>query len=126
MVRRQPRRKGPPRDLRGAGGRQDPPGEDPIGVISASPAVAGDGDMGAWKQRWLRDDYGSLLRDADGQPQENPAYDASRAYVPRRRRPEWALVGLLGKLRLRRGQPAGSRWIRMRAVTPELADWLVR
>lgn len=112
--------------LDGARIRAARPGEEPVGVISASPAVVGDGDMDEWKQRWLRDDYGSLLRDADGQPQENPAYDASRAYVPRQERPEWALVGLLGKLRLRRGQPAGSRWTRMRAVTPELAEWLVR
>ncbi|WP_277620926.1 peptidase G2 autoproteolytic cleavage domain-containing protein, partial [Pseudophaeobacter leonis] len=29
--------------------------EDPIGVISAAPAVIGDGDMGYWKGRWQRD-----------------------------------------------------------------------
>ena len=95
-------------------------------MISASPAVAGDCDMGAWKHRWLRDAYGTLPRDADGKPQQNPAYDASRAYVPRSQRPEWALVGLLGKLRLRRGQLVGSRWVRMRQAGPELEEWLVR
>ncbi|OBY27894.1 peptidase G2 autoproteolytic cleavage domain-containing protein [Leisingera sp. JC1] len=101
-------------------------GEEPIGVISANPAVVGDGDMDGWKHRWLRDPYGTLLRDADGRPQQNPAYDASRAYVPRAQRPEWALVGLVGKLRLRQGQPAGARWIRMRQAGPQIAEWLVR
>ncbi|NVK13360.1 MAG: DUF2793 domain-containing protein [Rhodobacteraceae bacterium] len=101
-------------------------GEEPIGVISANPAVVGDGDMDAWKHRWLRDPYGALLRDAAGKPQENPAYDASRVYAPRAQRPEWALVGLLGKLRLRQGQPAGAGWIRMRTAAPGIGEWLVR
>lgn len=101
-------------------------GEQPIGVISTNPALIGDDDMGSWKQRWLRDDHGSLIRDAAGQRQPDPAYDPTRPYVPRSQRPEWALVGLLGKLRLRRGQPAGAGWIHMRTVSAELEEWLVR
>ena len=58
-----------------------------------NPAVIGDGDIDGWEHRWLRDDYGSLLRDADGQPRPNPAHDPDRPYVPRSQRPEWALVG---------------------------------
>lgn len=112
--------------LEGSRIRPAQPGELPVAVISASPAVVGDGDMGAWKHRWLRDGYGAQLRDAQGKPQENPAYDPSRPYVPRAERPEWALAGLLGKLRLRRGQPAAPGWIRMRAVSPQLEEWLVR
>ncbi|KIC22129.1 peptidase G2 autoproteolytic cleavage domain-containing protein [Leisingera sp. ANG-Vp] len=102
------------------------PGEDPAGVISGNPAVVGDGDTGEWKQRWLRDAYGSLQRGADGRPAQNPAYDPARPYVPRASRPEWALVGLVGKLRLRRGQPAGRRWIRMRTVSGGIEEWLLR
>ena len=101
-------------------------GEKPIGVISANPAVVGDGDMDAWKHRWLRDAYGALLRGADGRPQENPAYDASRVYVPRAQRPEWALTGLLGKLRLRQGQPVAPGWIRMRQAGRDVEEWLLR
>ncbi|KIC52578.1 MULTISPECIES: DUF2793 domain-containing protein [unclassified Leisingera] len=112
--------------LEGAKIRAANAGETPFGVISANPAVIGDGDMDGWKHRWLRDAYGALLRDADGNPQENPAYDASRAYVPREARPEWALTGLLGKLRLRQGQPAAPGWIRMRQAGPDLEEWLVR
>jgi len=112
--------------LEGAKIRPAQPGETPIGAVSASPAVVGDGDLGEWKHRWLRDAYGALLRDAQGKPQENPAYDPSRPYVPRAKRPEWALAGLLGKLRLRRGQPAAPGWIRMREVPGQLEEWLVR
>lgn len=112
--------------LEGAKIRPAETGETPIGVISASPAVIGDGDLGEWKHRWQRDAYGGLLRDAAGQLQENPAYDPSRPYVPRSQRQEWALAGLLGKLRLRRGQPAAPGWIRMRAVSEQVEEWLVR
>ena len=56
----------------------------------------------------------------------NPAHDPNQAYQPRSARPEWDMVGLLGKLRLRTGQPVGARWIRMRDVSAEVEDWLVR
>ncbi|OED47236.1 hypothetical protein AB838_16585 [Rhodobacteraceae bacterium (ex Bugula neritina AB1)] len=102
------------------------PGEEPVGVVSGNPAVIGDDDMGAWKHRWLRDTYGSLQRGADASPQENPAYNPSQPYVPRALRPAWALLGLLGKLRLRRGQPTAARWIRMREISAEVEEWLVR
>ncbi|UWQ48135.1 DUF2793 domain-containing protein [Leisingera aquaemixtae] len=112
--------------LEGAKIRPARPGETPIGVISSTPAVIGDGDLDGWKRRWLRDAYGGLLRDAAGQPQENPAYDPGRPYVPRSERPEWALAGLLGKLRLHRGQPAAPGWTRMRQISAEVEEWLVR
>ncbi|MFW8595906.1 DUF2793 domain-containing protein [Cribrihabitans neustonicus] len=119
-------RRGLPVVLEGAKIRPAQPGETPIGVISSNPAVIGDGDLGGWKHRWLRDAYGSLLRDPEGKPLENPAYDPSQPYQPRAARPGWALAGLLGKLRLRRGQPAAPGWIRMREITPEVEEWLVR
>ena len=101
-------------------------GEDPIGVISAAPALIGDDDIGGWKGRWQRDAFGALLLDAAGQRQEDPAYDPTRPYQPRRARPEWALVGLMGKLRLRRDQPCARRWRRMRGLCDQLEEWLLR
>ncbi|MGR3762450.1 peptidase G2 autoproteolytic cleavage domain-containing protein (plasmid) [Roseobacteraceae bacterium NS-SX3] len=101
-------------------------GEDPVDVISARPAVVGGGDADGWQGRILRDAFGAPLPGPDGAPQENPAYDAKRAYVPRAARPEWDMVGLLGRLRLRAGQPAGRRWIRLREAAAETAEWLVR
>jgi len=56
----------------------------------------------------------------------NPAYDPTRDYVPRADRPEWAMVGLMGKLRLRKGQPVDARWRKMRDVSAEVEEWLVR
>lgn len=56
----------------------------------------------------------------------NPAYDPAHEYIPRSERPEWDTVGLMGKLRLRKGQPVGDRWIKMRDVSADVEEWLVR
>ncbi len=56
----------------------------------------------------------------------NPDFDPNRLYQPREERPEWSAVGLLGKLRLRTGQPVGQRWIRLRASEADVEEWLVR
>lgn len=56
----------------------------------------------------------------------NPAYDPDRPYTPRADRPEWSTIGLMGKLRLRKGQPVGSRWVKMRDVSATVEEWLVR
>ncbi|MEX5565129.1 peptidase G2 autoproteolytic cleavage domain-containing protein, partial [Pseudophaeobacter sp. 1A16562] len=56
----------------------------------------------------------------------NPDYDPSQEYTPRADRPEWDTVGLMGKLRLLKGQPTGSRWIKMRDVSADVEEWLVR
>lgn len=105
-------------------------GEAPIGVVSVTPSVLGGGDTGGWRGKYLRDDLGSPLweEDADGQQSRrlNPAYDPTRAYVPRAERAEWAMVGLIGKLRLRRGQPTDARWIRLRQVSDSIEEWLLR
>ncbi|KUP91805.1 peptidase G2 autoproteolytic cleavage domain-containing protein [Tritonibacter horizontis] len=114
-------------------------GEDPIGVISANPSVVGDSDIDRWKGKYLRDDFGAYIWEdyqvTDPETGEtvtqqrrclNPEFDPAQAYQPRSARPEWDMVGLLGKLRLRTGQPVGARWIRMRDVSAEVEDWLVR
>lgn len=56
----------------------------------------------------------------------NPDYDPAQEYVPREERPEWSAVGLVGKLRLRKGQPVGERWIKMRDISETVEEWLVR
>ena len=112
--------------LEGARIRPAEPGEDPVGVVSAAPAIVGDGDIGRWKDKYLRDPYGSPLLDETGARVPNPAWDPDRPYTPRAERPEWVMVGLLGKLRIRPGQPTGPRWIRMRETPQGLEEWLVR
>ena len=59
-------------------------------------------------------------------PKLNPAYDESKEYVPRERRPEWNCVGLLGKLPLRKGQPVAESWIKMKDLPDEVELWLVK
>ncbi|MDE4176349.1 peptidase G2 autoproteolytic cleavage domain-containing protein [Phaeobacter sp. PT47_59] len=56
----------------------------------------------------------------------NPDYDPDQEYTPRADRAEWDTVGLMGKLRLLKGQPVGARWIKMRDVSAEVEEWLVR
>lgn len=56
----------------------------------------------------------------------NPAYDPEQEYVSREQRPEWDCVGLMGKLRVRVGQPTDPRWIKMRDVSETVEEWLVR
>jgi hypothetical protein len=147
-------------------------GESPIGVISVRPAVVGDNDIGRWKQKYLRSDFGDHVMepysnttwvdiDEDGEkhpkgfetdkipddetvPSDavvssvddegtvlmrkklNPDYDESTAYIPRADRQEWDTVGLMGKLRIIKGQPVDSRWIKMRDVSDTVEEWLVR
>ena len=137
------------------------PGEEPIGVISGDPSVVGDGDIGRWKGKYLRDDFGGYLwqtyevlewTGADGKPVSyaadavpdgvlvpdnastsahkrrilNPDYTSDSVYVSRADRAEWDTVGLMGKLRLRKGQATAARWIKMRQVSDGVEEWLVR
>jgi len=113
-------------------------GEDPIGVISGNPSVVGDAAWNKWSGKYLRDDYGTYIQedyeveDADGNTviqqrrKLNPDYDPNQEYVNREQRPEWDCVGLMGKLRIRKGQPTGSRWIKMRDISDSVEEWLVR
>jgi hypothetical protein len=56
----------------------------------------------------------------------NPDWDKSNTYIPREDRKEWDTVGLMGKLRMLKGQPTGDRWIKMRDISDTVEEWLVR
>ena len=113
-------------------------GEDPIGVISGNPSVVGDAAWNKWSGKYLRDEFGTYIQegyeveDEDGNTvvqqrrKLNPAYDPDVEYVSREQRPEWDCVGLMGKLRIRKGQITGSRWIKMRDINDFVEEWLVR
>jgi hypothetical protein len=113
-------------------------GEDPIGVISGNPSVVGDAAWNKWNGKYLRDEFGTYIQedykmtDEDGNTvtqqrrKLNPAYDPDVDYVSREQRPEWDCVGLMGKLRIRKGQVTGSRWIKMRDISATVEEWLVR
>ena len=148
-----------------------------IGVISADPAVVGDGDIDRWKQKFLLDDFGREITeeitvtewrgehttdegifnknylysyDTDRIPSDvtvpsdaevksvddngnkflrrktNPDWNESETYISREDRKEWDTVGLMGKLRLKKGQPTGTNWIKMRDISDNVEEWLVR
>jgi len=56
----------------------------------------------------------------------NSDYNPDAAYVSREDRQEWATIGMMGKLRIRKGQPTGDRWIKMRDISETVEEWLVR
>ena len=113
-------------------------GEDPIGVISGNPSVVGDAAWNKWSGKYLRDEFGTYIQedyDVTGDDGKivtqqrrklNPAYNPDNEYIPREQRPEWDCVGLMGKLRIRKDQITGSRWIKMRDISPSVEEWLVR
>ena len=71
-----------------------------------------------------------LTEDANGNTFErrtlNSDWNPDTEYVPREDRQEWDTVGLMGKLRIIKGQPVDSRWIKMRDVSDAVEEWLVR
>lgn len=88
-----------------------------LGIVSATPSVVGDVYDDQWQGMEVRDVFGRTvmeMRDIpadigpDGKeitparrelaPKLNPDYDHTIKYQPRTQRPEWAAVGLLGKL----------------------------
>jgi hypothetical protein len=141
-------------------------GENVIGVVSAVPAIAGDGHQLEWQGKYLRDEFGRYVyenyfyyewNDEDGRLQSepsygdlskipesavkketdgfgnpltrqvyNPHYDATETYIPRSARKEWSAIGLLGKLRILKGQLVPNHWIKLRIITENIEEWLVK
>ncbi len=56
----------------------------------------------------------------------NSSYDKSATYLPRSERKEWDTVGLVGKLRMTKGQKTGTNWIKMKDISDTVEEWLVR
>ena len=97
-----------------------------IGVVSGSPSVVGDSSWSAWSQKYLKDDYNQYILDSDGYRQLNSSYDDTKTYTPRAERQEWDAIGMVGKLRIVKGQKTGTRWIKMRDISDTVEEWLVR
>jgi len=54
----------------------------------------------------------------------NPEW--GKAYVPHRKNPDMILVGLVGQLPLRKGQPVHPNWYKIRELDAETELWLVK
>ncbi len=88
-----------------------------LGVVSGAPSVTGDAHDDQWRGMFLEDVYGRPVYEERDFPAElgpdgeeimparretvqalNPDYDHTQEYLPRSQRPEWAAVGMMGKL----------------------------
>jgi hypothetical protein len=96
-----------------------------IGVVSSTPACLGDSAWKDWHGKYEKDDYGNYIMQ-NGERVLSSSYDNTQTYVPRKDRNEWDAIGIVGKLRLRAGQPTGDRWIKMRDISSDVEEWLVR
>jgi hypothetical protein len=56
----------------------------------------------------------------------NPDYIETQEYIARSERPEWDCVGLMGKLRLIKGEVTHPNWIKMRDISETIEEWLVK
>lgn len=117
-------------------------GETPIGIVSATAGFVGDSGFNSWSGMYLSDEWGRTLYDylynEDGTEQLNkyglqartkrinPDYNPESTYIQRKDRPEWATVGLLGKVMLRTGQPTHTNWIKLKDMSEGIELWLVK
>ena len=99
-------------------------GDDILGICSGTAMVLGDSAEWNWSKRYLTDDFGRIIYEdrvehheaiynPDGElieeawdeevhaPKQNPNYDPSQPYIKRENRPEWQIVGMMGKLYVR-------------------------
>jgi hypothetical protein len=100
-------------------------GETPIGVVSNSAAFVCGGGDDYWQGKYERDEHGSIvLEDVpidthDGETVLRKAlklsskFDPSKVYIPRRQRPEWHAVGLLGFVEVLDGETVHPNWVRL-------------
>ena len=90
-----------------------------LGIVSGMPSVIGNGDE-CWKQRYILDEFGRYIveefeyevvvgvDEETGKEiketkigtkwKENPDYDSTKPYIPRKERAEWSAIGMVGVL----------------------------
>ena len=56
----------------------------------------------------------------------NPAFDPAQKFIPRRNRPEWNLVGMVGQVPIEKGQPVNPRWRKMFDLSATREQWFIR
>ena len=82
-----------------------------------------------WEEKFIKDEYGRTIhRTVTGKPGPvlNPEFNEAADYVPRIHRPEWAPVGLVGRIHIRIGQGVNPAWRKLRKVSDTTEEWLVR
>ena len=103
-------------------------GDNIIGVIRPKDAqlFLGNNEQIKWSQKYLKNDYGSYLRDENNERILNPNYDSTIEYISRENRPEWNIIGLMGQVPIKKGQPTNPNWVKMKEISQEVELWLVK
>jgi hypothetical protein len=70
----------------------------------------------------------NAVQSTDNVRKLNPDYDESQheSYLPRVDREEWWLIGLLGQIQIKAGDPTNPRWIKMKDISASVELWFVR
>jgi hypothetical protein len=56
----------------------------------------------------------------------NPLWDKNKKYVSRKDRKEWNIIGLIGRVRIAKGQPVSPNWIKLKDISGSVEEWLIR
>jgi hypothetical protein len=58
-------------------------------------------------------------------PKLNPEYDSTQIYIPRRQRPEWKVVGLMGRVLIRKDVPTSPKWMKLKPFNATYDEWYI-
>jgi len=72
-----------------------------VGPVSSMPGMVVNNPGMRWNSKYILDDFGRFVLDADGNRQINPAYDGTLDYQGRTGRKEWSPIALKGRVRVR-------------------------
>ena len=97
---------------------------DVIGIVSSTPGVVGNSEM-QWPGRHKVDEFGRPIKE-NGREVYSDEYRKDEGYIPREERKEWAVIGLMGQIRLRKGSLTHPNWRKIRDESDSVETWLVR
>ena len=118
-------------------------GEVPLGVVSGTSSMTGGAAGINWAGYWendewgratytqLEDEDGKLVFNEDGTPKMkraiNKEYKVETAYeyLNRDARKEWACVGLLGQVFVKKGCVTSKNWIKMKEIDSNKDSWFI-
>ena len=83
-------------------------------------------DLSNWLMCFKRDDFGVYIRDSDGERIFESDFDKTIDFTERRLRAEWNIVGLMGQVPIKNGQPTASTWIKMWKISDDHDMWFIK
>jgi len=92
-----------------------------IGVISETACIVGDSYEEEWQGKYIKDEFGSHTKKI------SPEFDPTRKYVSRKLRPEWHVVGLVGKVHVLKSQQryVKTGWVKLANINNKYDRYLI-